>query len=333
MPLGNPPQNIADLIIQDIMRSFGHGLGINFPGWQRKEVDTGARRHAICLYANKLGPRMTHYARPADLKAALEMMSEGGCRVLAGGTDVYPGAGAGLKGRLVDVSGVEALRGIGFDDGGLRIGAATTWTEIADAQLPPALAGLQAAARQIGGRQVQNMGTIGGNLCNASPAADGVPPLLTLDAEVQLASARGQRRLAVSQFLTGPRRTGLAPDEIMVALHVPGQSLQGRAGFAKLGARAYLVISIAMLAVRLVTDGRTVTRIALSAGACSAVAQRLPLVEGALTGAPLQHLAGLIRAEDVAASLQPITDIRAPEAYRATAAVEMLRRLVTEVAT
>ena len=92
---------------------------------------------------------------------------------------------------MLDITGLGELRGIARGPGGLRIGACTTWAEIRDAALPPAFDALRAAAAEVGGRQIQNAGTIGGNLCNASPAADGVPPLLALDAEVELASAAG----------------------------------------------------------------------------------------------------------------------------------------------
>jgi CO/xanthine dehydrogenase FAD-binding subunit len=269
---------------------------------------------------------MTVYARPADLQTALALAAQGRV-VLAGGTDLYPQAGTELAGDVLDITGVDALRGISRGDG-LRIGGCTTWSEIAEASLPPALAGLQAAARVVGGRQVQNVGTLAGNLCNASPAADGVPPLLTLGAEVELASLRGVRRMGVGDFLTGPRKTARQADEVLVAVHIPAAAMQGKAAFEKLGARAYLVISIASVAVRCVTIGGLVTDIAIAAGACSGVAQRLPLVEAALLGASVEGLAARVRAADVAAALSPIADIRASAGYRLTAATELVARAV-----
>ena len=150
------------------------------------------------------------YVRPSSLEGALEALAAGPVKVGAGFTDIYPATERKvLPGRILDVAGLEELRGISETPKGLRIGAATTWSEIAGAALPPALHGLQRAARAVGGRQIQNRGTIGGNLCNASPAADGVPPLLTLDAQVELRSAEGGRDLPLSDFITGPRQTGL----------------------------------------------------------------------------------------------------------------------------
>ena len=110
--------------------------------------------------------------------------------------------------------------------GGLRIGACTTWSAIRDAALPPAFDALRAAAAEVGGGQIQNAGTIGGNLCNASPAADGVPPLLALDAEVELASAAGTRRLPLAAFLRGPRRTDRRPGEMLTAVLIPAAALR-----------------------------------------------------------------------------------------------------------
>ena len=268
---------------------------------------------------------MSLYARPNDLTDALVLRTKG-ARVLAGGTDLYPGAG--LAGDVLDISDVLALRGITRGDG-LRIGAAVTWSEIAEADLPPACVALQMAARAVGGRQVQNAGTLAGNLCNASPAADGVPPLLILGAQVELASLRGVRRLDLADFLLGPRKTALQSDEILVAVHVPLAALAGRSVFMKLGARAYLVISIASVAVRLVMQAGVVTQAFVAVGACSAVAKRLPLVEAALIGVPVRQLRDAVRAAQMAA-LAPIDDVRATAEYRVEAAAELVARAVVD---
>ncbi len=268
---------------------------------------------------------MMLYARPFDLTEALALRA-GGARVLAGGTDAYPGAA--VVGDVLDITGVSALRGITRGDG-LRIGAAVTWSEIAEAELPGACAALQVAARAVGGRQVQNAGTLAGNLCNASPAADGVPPLLVLEAEVELASLRGVRRLALAEFVLGPRRTALQPDEVLAAVHLPESALVGRSVFSKLGARAFLVISIASVAVRLVVKGGVVVQAFVAVGACSAVAMRLDLVEAALVGVPVARLGDVVQAADLA-GLVPIDDVRATAAYRLAAARELVARAVLD---
>ncbi len=269
------------------------------------------------------------YARPSHLDGALRLLAERNARIIAGATDIYPGAGERpLQGDYVDVSNISALRGVRLEDTGVRIGATTTWSEIARADLPSAFDALKVAARDVGGAQIQNRGTIAGNLCNASPAADGVPPLLILDAEVELASRRGTRRLALDAFINGARSTLLAPDEVMTAVVTPLPSPTMRSAFFKLGARRYLVISIVMVAVALdVVDG-IVRDARIAVGACSVVAQRLREAERRLIGASaVPGFGRSIEAKDLA-RLSPIDDVRATADYRRDAALTLLRRAI-----
>lgn len=272
---------------------------------------------------------MTDYARPQTLAEALRLLAAGDWRVLAGGTDLYPGAGSRLTGRVLDVTSVGELSGISVGHG-LRLGASTTWAEIARADLPPALRALQQAAWQVGGRQVQAAGTIGGNLCNASPAADGVPPLLALDARVELASSAGTRTIPLQDFLRGPRQTALDPNEMLTAVLIPHRAMRGRSAFIKLGARSHLVISIAMVAVRLVIEKGDVAEAAVAIGACGPVAVRVAEVEAALAGVPVAKAASAVQHEAIARALSPIDDVRATADYRLSAAAELVRRAVTE---
>lgn len=270
---------------------------------------------------------MAELFRPRTLQDAVAIAARGGVTLMAGCTDLFPATQAqSLRGPMLDLTAVEGLRGIARDGVGWRIGATTTWAEMARAELPPAFDGLRAAARVVGAVQIQNAGTLGGNLCNASPAADGVPPLLTLDASVELVSATGKRVLPLTDFLTGPRRTALRPGEVLAAVLIPDDA--GRGVFLKLGARASMVISIVMVAARVVVQDDRVVRAALSVGACSPVALRLPAQEAALVGAPVAEAAGRIDADLV--TLAPLTDIRADADYRRGAAVTLLRRAVAE---
>ena len=182
------------------------------------------------------------YLVPADVAEAAAMKGAG-ARVLAGGTDVYPAhVGRPFAGPVVDIVGLTELRGMEATDRAWRFGALMRWADIAAADLPPGFDGLRAAAREVGGIQVQNAGTIGGNLCTASPAADGVPNLLALDASVELASPSARRVLPIEDFLTGYRATALDRDEILTAVLVPRGGEDDRAAFLKLGLRRYLVI-------------------------------------------------------------------------------------------
>ncbi|OIQ65085.1 nicotinate dehydrogenase FAD-subunit [mine drainage metagenome] len=148
---------------------------------------------------------------------------------------------------------------------------------------------------------------------------------------MELASLAGSRRLGLGEFLTGPRKTALRAGEILAAIHVP--EVRGQGGFLKLGARRYLVISIAMVAARIVAEGGIVTEAALAVGACSPVAVRLAAQEAALLGAPLAALGDHIRPDLVEPYLSPIPDIRADAAYRAGSATELLRRVVSACGT
>src|SRR5271155_4107968 len=268
------------------------------------------------------------YTRPSDLDDALGLLAEG-ARVLAGATDIFPGAGESpLRGDYVDVTNIAALRGARLQGNAVRIGATTTWTDITRADLPPAFDALKVAARDIGAVQIQNRGTIAGNLCNASPAADGAPPLLILDAEVELASRRGTRRLPLDVFINGARSTLLAPDEMMTAVVTPLPASTMRSAFFKLGARRYLVLSIVMVAVALDVVEGIVRDARIAVGACSAVAQRMREAEGRLIGAPSRPgLGRAIEARDLA-GLSPIDDVRATASYRRDAALTLLRRAI-----
>jgi CO/xanthine dehydrogenase FAD-binding subunit len=220
------------------------------------------------------------------------------------------------------------LRGIERTRSGWRLGATTTWSDVIEAELPPLFDGLKQAAREVGGRQIQNAGTIGGNLCNASPAADGVPCLLALDAEVEIA---GQQPLA--RFITGSRRTALMAGELVIAVHVPRPQHAARSAFLKLGARRYLVISIVMAAVTLECADGVVADARVAVGACAPVAHRLPLLEAALRGAPCD--ASLVERRDPSHfdALAPIDDLRGSAAYRNDAVMTLLHRLLLSLAT
>ncbi|MDP1751257.1 MAG: FAD binding domain-containing protein, partial [Reyranella sp.] len=204
--------------------------------------------------------------------------------------------------------------------------------ELIEADLPPMFDGLKQAAREVGGRQIQNAGTLAGNLCNASPAADGVPGLLALGAEVEIASCTESRRVPLEQFITGARRTDLCPGELVVALHVARPAYPARSAFLKLGARRYLVISIAMAAATLeVAEGR-VAAARIAVGACSAVARRLAALEAALVGAPLdRQLADRVDPTHLE-PLTPIDDMRGSVDYRRESVLILLRRLLAEFA-
>ncbi len=271
---------------------------------------------------------MTGYARPHTLEAALACLSEGTHTVLAGGTDFYPAiAGRHFDRPVLDASAINGLRGITRTDTSWRIGGLTTWTDVVQTKLPPAFDGLKAAAREVGSIQIQNVATVAGNLCNASPAADGVPPLLTLDARVELSSADGARTLPLGDFITGNRRTVRRADELLTAILVPATADNAASAFLKLGAREYLVISIVSVAALLaVDDGGRVAEAHVAVGACSEVPCRLPALEASLLGMAATPETEITVTDEHLAPLSPIDDIRASASYRLEAAKDLIVR-------
>jgi len=281
---------------------------------------------------------MASYFRPDTLEEALAIRAGQPVTVLAGGTDVYPaqanrfGWGDMRRDDILDISAIAELRGIEQTSERRRFGALTTWTELRRAALPAAFAGYQLAAKDVGGAQVQNRGTLVGNICTASPAGDGVPCLLSLDAEVELASATRRRTVPIKDFITGYRQTVCGHDEIVTAIVIPKPNAGAVGDFLKLGARRYLVISIAMAAAVVTTDERgVVTHASIAVGACSEVAKRLTDLETALIGEPLAAAPDLMVPEHFA-ELKPIGDLRASGHYRDSAARDLVRDLFARLA-
>ena len=270
---------------------------------------------------------MASYLRPTSLAEALAHLSVAAPVLLAGGTDYYPArVGRALDDDILDLTAIPDLHGISETEDHWRLGATTTWGQLIAADLPPAFDALRQAARQIGGAQIQNAATIAGNLCNASPAADSVPPLLAMRARLDLRSAQGRRELPICEFITGNRRTALKPGELLAAILVPKPRKDTHSLFLKLGAREYLVISIAMVAVLLEVENTVIASASVAVGACSAVAQRLAYLESELTGRRLNAaLVNRVKPEHFD-GLSPIDDIRADAAYRREAAMVLVQR-------
>lgn len=271
---------------------------------------------------------VSNYLKPRTLDEAVSLLAGSDAQILSGGTDFYPALGEKLpQGTIVDVSALRELRGISISADHIRIGGLTTWTEVIRAPLPRCFDALKAAAREVGSVQIQNRGTVAGNLCNASPAADGVPPLLVLDAVVELISAAARRQMPLAEFIVGNRKTLRRPDEVLSGILIPRTAEDASSVFLKLGARRYLAISISMVAALIQRDdaGRVaVARVAV--GSCSARARRLRDLEKNLAGLPCAPGIGDRVTEAHLSSLSPIDDVRATAEYRRDASRILVRR-------
>ena len=275
------------------------------------------------------------YAQPTYLDEALELLARQPASIVSGGTDFYP---ARLERRMaehvLDIHALAELKNITVnDDNEVRIGAGATWSDIIKAPLPLAFDGLKLAAREVGSVQIQNRATLVGNLCNASPAADGVPPLLILNAQVELASHRGRRTIPLAEFILGNRQTACRSDELVCAVIIPASETVGHSTFLKLGARKYLIISVSMVAAKFVIDEiGNINEAAISVGSCSLVAQRLRSLEEVLIGQPINgDIDQLVKPEHLTC-LSPIDDVRSTATYRIDASLELVRRAIRALA-
>lgn len=284
---------------------------------------------------------MSGYLRPVSLAEGLTLINEN-TRIVAGATDVYPArTGQHAWGKKetknwLDITGIAELQNIQMPSesatGNWHIGALVTWSELIKADLPPAFDSLKAAGREVGGRQIQNRATVVGNVCNASPAADGVPPLLCLNASVEISSLDSTRYLPLPQFIQGNRQTALQSNEIVTALCISRPDVAARGYFYKLGARKYLVISIVMIAAVITIDADgTIKAVHVAVGSCSSVAIRLTALEQALIGTNINDdLSEKMKAQHFS-GLSPIDDVRSDAAYRRVAAAELVDRLLLDL--
>jgi CO/xanthine dehydrogenase FAD-binding subunit len=255
---------------------------------------------------------------------------------IAGGTDLMVALNfdRARPQAILDLTRVAELREWGTDDGRLRIGAGVTYTRLI-AELGRRLPGLAIAARTVGSPQIRNRGTVGGNLGTASPAGDGLPPLYVSDAEVELVSVTGTRRLPVAEFVTGPKRQAAREDELIAAFHLPAAT--GPQQFAKIGTRNAMVIAVCSLSLAIWPERRAVCACIGSAGptplrASEAEAFIAGVLDeeglwegrGPLADSALERFGAL-----VAAAAAPIDDVRGSAAYRRHALGVLARRTLT----
>jgi CO/xanthine dehydrogenase FAD-binding subunit len=243
---------------------------------------------------------------------------------LAGCTDLYVSVNFGTlkESRFLDLWPLQRLRKIEIVDGVLRIGALATFTDIiGSGRVRKWVPMLIDAARQIGGPQIQNRGTLGGNVANASPAGDSLPVLAAADAVIVLGSADGQRRVPFNAFYTGYRRSVRRPDELILAIEIP--EIRGKQWFRKVGTRAAQAISKVVIAA--VRDDRP--RIAIGSVAPTIV--RLSRTEASLAGGASIEDAMHTLGEEI----KPIDDVRSTAEYRRTVAANLLRRFWTDTGT
>jgi CO/xanthine dehydrogenase FAD-binding subunit len=279
--------------------------------------------NATLLNARLISPRTLEEAY-----AALAA-DPGGIKLLAGGTDLFVLANAGLLDaeRFLDLWALDELRGIIDEGDSVRLGALTTYTQLIRSPLVGAHApALVEASRTVGAAQIQNRGTLGGNVVNASPAGDTLPVLAACDAVLEVGGPRGERLIPFHAFYTGYRRTVLAPDEILLAVRLPKPRPDERTFFFKVGTRRAQAISKVVLALRINACGSSIREVAIGLGSLAPTVIRAPRTEALLRRTELTpdlaRQAQLLLTQEV----MPIDDLRSTAHYRRTVTGNLLAR-------
>jgi CO/xanthine dehydrogenase FAD-binding subunit len=270
---------------------------------------------------------------PATLAEAYQLMAEGDYRPLAGGTDLMVQLEADVvepPAAVLDLWRLDDLRGIGYDGYDISIGALTTYTELRGSPVIRArLPALEEAAATVGAAQIQNRGTIGGNICNASPAGDTLPVLLAIDATFDIGSTAGERTVPAREFWTGYRQTALRDDELLLRIRFPVERAR-HTRFRKVGTRAALAISKVVMALSYREDGSHWSDVRLALGSVAATTIRARGTEAVLEGhAPTEPIADEA-ATTLANEIQPIDDVRSTADYRRSVSARILHRLLRE---
>ena len=269
------------------------------------------------------------YVRITDERELGEHLQVGDTAILCGGTDLLVKMRSGLTTpkRILDISEVASLRGIHMEKDTLVLGAATPETEVLEhPEVQAHLPLLATVLKTLGSLQIRNRASVGGNLVNASPAADSAIALLAYDASVELVGSTGERILPVSEFFLGPGRTALAPGEYIRAIHVPIPAHPMTPFYHKVGKRRALTISIASVGALLRADGELIHEARFTAGSVAPTPLRLTELDAFLEGRRLTD-ALIDEARALAAeSVSPIDDIRATATYRRTVVGDLVAR-------
>ena len=269
------------------------------------------------------------YQRVANERELLEGLSRPGAAILCGGTDLLIKMRAGMiqPKLLLDITQVESLHGIRVEGSNLEIGAATLESDIIHSSLVSEHVPLLGSVlRQLGSVQIRNRGTLGGNIVNASPAADSAIPLLLYDSEIQIAGPEGERWIRLEDFVTGPGQTTLESGQFVRAFRLPIPDVGFSPFFHKVGKRNALTIAIASLGTLVRLDGGVIQELRVAAGSVAPTPLRLREIEEQLTGRVLDHPLIAEARELAVNSISPISDVRASADYRKNVIGDLLVR-------
>jgi CO/xanthine dehydrogenase FAD-binding subunit len=279
-----------------------------------------------------------HYFTPKDIREALDLLEQypGQSRLIAGGSDLVLDLSYGRVPSvdvLVDISSIPALKKIKFESGMITIGSAVTLSEIIQSDILKSQAPILVnAARTIAGPQIRNVATIGGNVVNASPAADMVPPLLVLESTVSIIQPNHiTRQLPIQEFLKGYRAVNLNSGEIVTGFIFHSPLLESRSYFRKVQPRRSMAIAMLNLAILLETEDNRISNARIAMGAVAPTAVRVKSIEHILRNLPVEKAANPEIYEKIITDIAPISDFRASQHYRTQVAQRLLREAVNEI--
>ena len=271
------------------------------------------------------------YSAPQTLEEALAAIAEG-ARPVAGGTDLVVGARQGkapLPDAVVAIHRIDALRGIAESGGGLRLGALVTHEQlVADPVVRKRYTAVADASAIVGSHATRHIGTIGGNVMNASPAMETGGPLICLGAVALLRSQSGERQVSVEELFTAPGKTSARPDELLTSIDLPATAPGTGSCYVRLEYRQQMEIAIVGATCVVVADGDSITDARVAITALAPTIRRVPEAEQALTGCDGGPEAARAAADLVAAASQPISDVRGSDRYRRAMAAVMARRAI-----
>ena len=279
------------------------------------------------------------YIKPKSIDEALDLLGEndhGDVKVYAGGTDVIPK----IKSRLIhapkvliDLKGIPQWDYIHYGDkDGLRIGALATISSVAHSpQVRENFGILSQAAGSIASTQVQNRGTIVGNICNAVPSADSAPALLCLGAKLSCVSHRGERVIDIEDFFTGPNQTALNPDELVKEIRIPSMPLQSKGVYIKLSPRSRMDLALVGVGTVLAQDNGLIQEVRIALGAVAPTPMRAKKAEDVLKGEKVRAETVMKAAETASAESEPIDDHRASAEYRRMMVEVLVKRAMNTV--
>ncbi|MGE0130050.1 MAG: xanthine dehydrogenase family protein subunit M [Blastocatellales bacterium] len=270
---------------------------------------------------------------PNSLDEAYELLARrgGGAKIIAGGTDLMVLINCRLLDaeEFIDIWDLDELRGLKDEGETIRVGALTSYTQLIKSQLiQEHIPVLAEASRTIGAIQIQNRGTIGGNIVNASPAGDTLPVLSAFDAEVEIGSIRGVRRIGFNHFYTGYRRTVMEPDEIVLAVRLQKLKPNERSFFYKVGTRRAQAISKIVMAIKAETTEGVINAINVGLGSVAPTVRRAVQTESLLTNTVLNTTIIEQAARTISEEVSPITDVRSTERYRRTITGRVLAKIL-----